>query len=81
MTVDQTARACAIASLALEEARRVFGPTAEVHYGVSCGAQWATAGVNIDAEDSPTTNEISVWCGNPLERLYACLSALPGASP
>lgn len=65
----------------LAAARRVFGATAEVHYGVREGGSWATAGVAIDAAEDKAANELSVWGPNALGRLLACLRALPETSP
>lgn len=60
--------------MVLTEARRVFGPEGQVEYGVDLG-HWASAGL-LSAEQSKA-NEITVWGERPLERLLACLRALP----
>ena len=77
MTQEQMERATALPGEVLHEARRVFGDSAEVHYG----DRWATAGVALLAEDGPAVNELTVWHDDSLGRLLACLKALPGASP
>lgn len=59
----------------LAEARRVFGPEAQVEYGTEHGSAWASAG--LLSADTSNACEMTVWGERPLARLLACLRALP----
>lgn len=56
----------------LAEAKRVFGPDAELHYG----ARWATAGYLPNEVLDEHANEITVWGDDALTRMLQALKGI-----